>query len=401
MNKTQKIILAIFGVVTLAFIYAEATHTPPLDWSPDFTSKSVKPYGSKAFHSLLENSQFKTQKTYRSPYELIQHQEIDAGTYLFFNDQLAFDQESVKKLLDWVHEGNDVFISAININSSLLDSLQLQHRSLTLNYQATYKSKLQLKNPAFNEKTFTTENKPIQYYFSKIDTIKHLNLGEVSPIIKDGKPKDEEFTGINFVEVKHGDGKFWIHLFPQAFSNHFTVFSKNHLYTDQILQYIDQEKTLFVDQYYKSGKKVISSPLNYIASEKSLRWAYLFLVLTGILYILFEGKRKQRPIPVVKPLANKTYEFARTIAGLYAEKNNHKQIAEKQIQLLKAYIREKYSLQTNQIDRYFYRDLASKSGTDYSEIESLFIYIKKIQAKDTLSKEELLALNDKISQLKA
>jgi len=60
---------------------------------------------------------------------------------------------------------------------------------------------------------------------------------------------------------------------------------------------------------------MVRTPLKYILSQESLKWAYYILIVSIIVYIIFQGKRKQRVIPLIPPLKNTTLEFVRIIAS--------------------------------------------------------------------------------------
>ncbi len=81
-------------------------------------------------------------------------------------------------------------------------------------------------------------------------------------------------------------------------------------------------------------------------NRKELKWAYYIALIGCLLYILFEGKRKQRAIAVITPLKNQTLSFVRTIANMYYEKGESTEIAQHKIDYFLEYIRTRFYLQT-------------------------------------------------------
>jgi hypothetical protein len=198
-----------------------------------------------------------------------------------------------------------------------------------------------------------------------------------------------------------GEGNIYLHLFPQAFTNFFLVDSTNANYTESILQVLDYNKTLHIDQYHKEQKEAKQEGiLKYLIGNKHLRWAYYLILLTGIIYVFFEGKRKQKPIKVLRPFENKTYEFTKTISEMYYRKNDHKSIATKQIEHFFDYVREQYNIPTSLLDDAFIKQLSSKSGQDIHKITTLLKTIDRLERKTSITKEELIKLEKQITTLK-
>jgi hypothetical protein len=114
--------------------------------------------------------------------------------------------------------------------------------------------------------------------------------------------------------------------------------------------------------------------------------------------MIFEMKRKQRIIPVIKPLANTTMEFVQTIGNLYYQSSGHKSIAEKRIHFLLDQIRTRHWMSIGKLDDDFIQALARKSGKQDEDIRQLVMLINSIQAKKTITSGELLELNQEIEK---
>ena len=112
--------------------------------------------------------------------------------------------------------------------------------------------------------------------------------------------------------------------------------------------------------------------------------------------MLFEARRKQRIIPIVKPLENTSLEFAKTVGMLYYQTADHKDIAEKKIIYLFDYIRKRFFLQNITYTDTFYQQLAQKSTVGIEQINKLFQQIIAIKTQNSISQEQLLRLNETI-----
>ena len=126
------------------------------------------------------------------------------------------------------------------------------------------------------------------------------------------------------------------------------------------------------------------------------------MMLIGVLiYIIFEGKRKQRAIPIVKPLKNQTVDFTRTIANMYYENGKHKDIAQHKVQHFLEFIRNTMHLSTSEINDSFIKNLAARSNNSIEDTQTLFKLINSLNQKAKIENKELERLNTLIEQFKS
>ena len=398
MSRFQKI--AFFGlfIMVAGLVYVEATKPVPISWFPSYSTLDKIPMGTYVLSDLLETSYNDKIKAFsRPPFEVLQDSTLQ-GTYLFINNRVAFDKAEFNKLYNWVEEGNTVFVSANHHSRMLLDTLSLKVNNAWLKNSLATEPMLQLVNPKLkSEKVYHLDRDFIVPYFEEIDTLSHTVLGMVEAY------KDTIallHPTANFIEAPIGNGRFLIHNQPEIFSNYFLLKDDYATHTQNVLSYINDDSMIYWDDYYKSGKKVNVSPLRIILNSKYLKWAYYFVLIGVLLYVLFEGKRKQRNIPIVKPLTNKTYEYTQTISGMYLDKRQYHEIAQKQIVLFFEFIRTRLRVPTERINDRFFETIAARSGNTVEDTKTLFTFIEKVQHQHTTTKEELLKLNKEINQYK-
>jgi hypothetical protein len=394
MSKTVKLYSIIFVLAIVAMLYSESVKKKPINWFPTFTKKHKIPYGTYVLYNLLPDlfPNTKINNTNLPPYQYLKESKRK-GAYVFIDEAINFDKVTFKKLLSFVERGNTVFLSTTGCN---IDTLGLKTKVL---YTKSLDDKpfFKLYSPSYNNKEYSFDRNFTNIVFSKIDTLKTTILGQSGFVNADG---ERNASGANFIKYKHGNGYFYFHTFPKAFTNYQILDNPFQKYTAGVLSYLGEPEILIWDMYLKSGKSQISSPMHYILANKSLKWAYYLTLLALLVYVLFKGKRKQRSIPVIKPLKNQTLAFTRTIANMYFEKQEHKNIAEHQIQYLLEYIRIKYRIPTYTIDKEFFNTLAARSGNSIESINKLFKNIEIIHNKNQISITELERLNKMIEDLK-
>ncbi|MGA9325083.1 MAG: DUF4350 domain-containing protein [Salegentibacter sp.] len=394
MSKTFKITFAVFLLLVALLTYLEATEPEPVNWTPSYMPVDKIPLGSYVFfHSWKDNDQADIQEVNLPPYEFLL-KEHEKGTYFFLNQNIYFDDDELNDLLDWVGRGNDLFLSAQVISSNLLDTLHLERKTYVPGSDLQSIPHLNFVNPKLkSDSAFAFKNDFEAAYFSKIDTANTEVLGSVS---FDPKKKEK----VNFIKMKFGEGEIILHITPQAFGNYFLLTNENYRYAEKALAYINKDGKVYWDNYYKAGKSFYTSPLYIFLKNRALKWAYYFVIFGSLLFIIFEGKRRQRPIPVVKPLRNQSYDYAQSIADLYLEQNRYKELALKKIALFLEYVRMKYRISTENIDNEFYRDLASRSGNSLPDTEALFSRFQELQEQKNISQKEFQALCEAINTYK-
>lgn len=393
MNNKSKIYLAAFLFVVFGFIYLETIKKKPVNWFPSYVAKHKMPYGTFVLKQELKNlfPDVKIKDIAIPPYTFLADS-TEVGTYVFIDEALNFGDAEFLRLMEFVKRGNDVFISTHGMN---IDTLNFETEELLSgNFEENIFFKL--KNKAFNRE-YSFDRPMVNQVFTKMDTVNTTILGITGYSNSEGERTE---GGINFVKHRYGKGTFYLHTFPELFTNYNILKSPNQQHTANVLSYIKSDKPILWDSYYKTGKSKISSPIYYLLNSKYLKWAYYMALIGVLFFIIFEGKRKQRNIPIITPLKNQTIAFTQTIANMYFEKQEHKNIAEHKISYLLEFVRLKLHIPTSKIDDTFYNFVASRSGNSYEDVEKLFKFCDEIHLKNQISNEELIQLNKMIEEFK-
>ncbi len=381
-------------MVFIAFVYIESVKPKPLNWFPSYVAKHKLPYGTYVLRNELDNifPDTEIRDIDIPPYIFLQDTNI-IGTYFFVDDGINFGEDEFNKLLEFVDRGNDVFISTHGVT---IDTLNLKTKGIS---SVAFEQKVFFKfyNKHLSTKEFHFDRSFYNTSFENIDNSNTIALGKTGYLNENNERVSE---GINFVKQSFGKGNFFLHTFPEAFTNYFILKSPNQEYTASVLSYLDTSKPIFWDTYYKTGKSKMTSPMQYLLSSNSLKWAYYTALIGVLFFVIFEGKRKQRYIPIITTLKNQTLAFTRTIANMYYEKSEHKNIAEHKITYLLEYIRTKLHIPTVTINDNFFSYVASRSGHDINEVKNLFKQIDNIYQKNIITKEELIQLNAAIEKFK-
>ncbi len=400
MSKTLKIfIFAIIGIVGL-LTYLEAEEPEPINWFPSYSKADKIPLGTYVAYNLIKEAfdEYDLKDINQPPYEFLSDNDTINGTYMFINGSIGFDKSELDKILTWVEKGNTLFVSAKNIESALLDTLNIDTDRLVSLDDINTKPLVELTNNTLKSETpFLYDRNVDNLYFSEIDTANMTVLG-TTQLYQDTLQIKE--ANINYLETAFGNGKILLHTFPEAFGNYFMLKDNHYTYTQNLLAYINPTEKILWDRYYKSGKTFYTSPLYLLLNNRYLKWAYYFILIGTVLFVLFEGKRKQRSIPIVEPLKNQTLSFTKTISGMYYQKEKHKEIATKQNLLFLEYIRNTLRISFDHIDDKVIRNIAARSNNSIEDTKTLFRYFDTIHQKSSINKDELTHLYTLITTFK-
>lgn len=398
MGRKGKLYIALVVLAILALVVFEMTKPKDINWFPSYTTHHKIPYGSFVFNEQLKRLSDTVIKVERPPYEYLKNNTIE-GTYLFYNGGINFGEAELESLLDWTSKGNTLVVAAVDFEQKLLDTLNLETESINIFNNFDNKFQLQLVNPNLDTTLYTYNKASTLFHFNKIDTLQTKVIGLVDKL---GAEKDSTVNArVNVIKQSFGEGEIILSTFPKAFTNYFILENPNQDYTAGLLSYLDTNQPIYLDAHYKSGKKFYTSPMYLFLNNEHLKWSYYIILIGVLVYIVFEGKRKQRAIPIVKPLKNQTLDFTRTIADMYYESSKHKEISQHKIQHFLEYIRNHMYLSTSEVTPEFIKNLAARSNNSEEDTTTLFNYIKQLQQQTTLNNLQLEKLNTLIETFKS
>ena len=102
---------------------------------------------------------------------------------------------------------------------------------------------------------------------------------------------------------------------------------------------------------------------------------------------------------MVNPLRNQTYDYTRTIAGMYLDQKDYRTIAQKIRDHFFIFLQKEFKI--NVKEQKNYRQLIEQQTKISSEeIDLLFDQIKALEVKPSVTKKDIEALNRLIIQFK-
>lgn len=359
------------------------------NWLVTLYQKDKNPFGTYIFKSLIDNSWLDTVNTSnRTLYEL---QELEDPNLLILCEHFSVSQSEIETLLEKVNGGKTAIISAQHMDTIFTDSLGLRLNQLSYNFyfQSLWEQdSLGLRfvlAPFDTARSFWLPMHLLPQYFISYDPATTDVIAENT----DGNPV--------LLNVRFGEGNLLLSSTPLAFSNFSMLHDDNHEFVAGILSLL-QSGALYWTEYYQLGRMEASTPLRYVLSEPALKWALYVLMLTILVSMVFEVKRKQRIIPVISPLKNETLDFVKTIARLYYQKKDHKDLALKKMMHFTEYLKQHLYIDTNDEISEVINKVTAKTGSQENEVKLLFDQMNYISNASYISANELKLLLDRMEE---
>jgi hypothetical protein len=389
-KKNAKYIYAFAGVF-IVIVLAQYLLPKPVNWRRSFQNDSKDPLGCYAIYELLDGTfGNKINSSKQTLYNL--HYTAEENTsWLMVNDQISLGKNDLKSLLRFVEDGNKAFLAANDFRGALADTF---HLNTNLDFAEFFTSPDSLKEKSGEQIRMLAKNLSKKKYtysrlawptsFSNFDSTRFSILATGS----DNKPC--------LLKASIGKGEIYLMSMPDIFTNYFIVDNPNRELAYNMLSLVKNENLIW-DEYYKSANVKNTSPFKLILENDSLYAAWILLLLTIVFYMIFEGRRRQRSIPVTIPVTNSTLEFVNVISHVYFNEGNHQSIGVEKVKYFYESIRRKFHVSTQLIDEAMVNEVAELSGVDPKKVRQLFMYCEKIRTSAGITQFELAELNRQIN----
>lgn len=329
---------------------------------------------------------------------------------IIISPKFQADRTEMKNLVSFAENGNDVFISTMDLPYDVTDMLRCQVSSPARFFQffgqmlESDTLAVSLASPPFPDSTtYEYPGKELDGYFSSYDSTTSLVLGY------------NNFRRPDFIHLKAGKGNFYVHLAPMAFTNYFLLHKNNLRYYEKAISLISPGTRKIVwDEYYLNKKSDDNSPdkkswLSILLNTeiktgtgqspdgaKPFKAAFWLLLLLLLVYVLMEMRRKQKFIPVIKKPGNDSLDFVKTIGRLYHDKGDHRDLCKKMSAYFLEHVRNRYKLPTTDLNEEFIKNLHNKTAIDEGDIRGIVSFIKELEHRVTISDKQMVTFHSQL-----
>ena len=383
--KDLKIYFAIACALLLVYLIAEYNRPSPINWSTSLYYKDKIPFGTTVLYNRLNDIYpgATVTNTNKSIYSLFTDTALQAGNYLIIAQSVKLTKDDYKALIKYISAGSSVFISSFDWNGYIVDSLKLE----TGNEYAKTTNGVNFTNDKVKTSgAYRFDKSTSSQYFSGFDTLRATVIGQSDS----GKA--------NYISFKFGKGKLYLFANPQLLTNYTLLKPDGANYAAKVLSYLPQANTVYWDQYQNHDIAQDQSPMRVFFSRPNLQWAYYLSLVSLLLFIIYEAKRRQRIIPVIDPLKNTTVEFVSVVGKVYYEQRDNSNIAIKKIVYFAEHLRNTFGLKTGTYNQDFLTAFINKTGVESGLAKELVNHINYLQNQARVTDHELIVLNQLIEK---
>jgi len=380
-------VIGLFGL--LGFLFFEVREIPDIKWMENIDYESEEAYGTWLLKSMIEKK-YGEENVIDLSEDFAFDSTDNKSLYLFVGNSSMYEKRKYEKLDSFLSLGHSALIISNNLefprdtlSNSPYDLLDFEYDS-TLVLNSCLDSSLDFTFHSYKKDLLTPKVKEHHYLYPDVEDYLY------EAVLCSGD------SMLLFVNDLNYDYQLAYHFIPEAFVNvaaindayldHFNfVFSKYDV--DKV--YLDKPKN-----HGYVGQDENTSPLKYVLSEPSLAWAYFLTILTGLFFVLFGGKRKQRVIPIVEKNVNSSLEYVEVLSELFMAQNQNQKLVLHIKDNFNHKIAKQYFLKPGTPE--LNENLARKSGIPIDRIKNIFYFFKKAEDKFPISDEELNKLHNQL-----
>ena len=142
-----------------------------------------------------------------------------------------------------------------------------------------------------------------------------------------------------------------------------------------------------------SSSRRILTPLRYILREPPLKWAFRLMLLGVLLFIVFRGRRWQRPVPVVAAPVNAILDFVRTVGRLYFQHADHSALVDRKLRYFFDRNRSRQGLTDVDLSEETERRVATRTSLSNEHVAGLFARFRRLHRSRSVKPEQLVELD--------
>lgn len=201
---------------------------------------------------------------------------------------------------------------------------------------------------------------------------------------------------VTLARVRYGRGEVLVGSTPLAVSNAaLTGDGDGPAYAAALVAALPDQPVLW-DDYLKPYQEHAETPLRFVLQTPALRGAYVVLLLAGLLYLAFRGRRWQRPVPVVAPPPNAQREFARTVGRLRYVHRDDRALARRMERVVLDRLRTELRIAEPSLDAETARLAAARAGVPEDEAQALFGALRR--ARQRPDPDDLVRLDARLDR---
>ncbi|MCC6186935.1 MAG: hypothetical protein IT256_07270 [Chitinophagaceae bacterium] len=413
---TQRIHTFSFAIGLLMLLVACGQPKPkPIDWNVGLGQKGKKPYDTYIAHKLLPA--YFPDASISTLYSNYDFNNINRASYdsqeghsllVLIGKTIIFSKDEWAQLMQYMRNGNEIVMASASYDGYLEKDFHVRVSSEGFaaplsRYNTGSDNVAALSLARYPMQRFGMHGRSLHSHFifpALADTLQDtydFTVAQLPTILGYVHSANDTLGKPNMVQYSVGAGHLTLLASPMMLTNYFLLQPGNRLYYDNIWQVVDGDifQVFWGNFTHRSPNQ---SAWAVLMRHPATRWAVLLLLLLSVSFVIFQFRRQQRIIPIIRPNENSSLEFVNTVAMLYYNKGDNHNLACKMDNHFMEYLRSHFLIDTHTLDQQFILRLSRKSGISEASTASLIALIHHIRLGSTVSDTELLLLYQGIQQ---
>ncbi|RAK65223.1 DUF4350 domain-containing protein [Hymenobacter edaphi] len=398
--------LTVLGALTVVWVLVLLAAPKQLDWTPTYRNDHKNPLDTYALYRLLPTlTGGAVRATRLSPYEVLQDSATVPATYFFLQSSFRPGPADARALHRYMQRGGTIWLAADQIglgaSADSLWRLPLLDDDFALNgLRDTVRCSLTA--PVLRGRVAGVPQRVAGSSFQR-DSLGRLVFEGKDSVQRRAAAvvlaADQRRRPV-LVRLPVGRGQLLLCTAPALLSNYGLLHGRNVRFAEGALSYLPKGQVLW-DEFYKQGRGGDESLLRVVLRSPALAWAWYGLLIGGVLFALLGARRRQRPVPTLRPLPNTSLQFARTVAGLYRQGRNHQPLAALRIRLFFDYLRTRFQEPVPAgIDGSYPHRLSLRTGVPEAEVTTLLARLHGYLDAEQVAEAELHRLHQLLTDFR-
>lgn len=397
MKKDRGYILFVGGLLVLLIVFL-LLQPSQVSWTPTYSKKHSMPFADRALFERLEDVfpdqpiEVRYVPAYELEKEVLPDSNVETvANYLLIRGFAAYDEYDTKAICRMAKAGHHVFMTGEGLDGAMADTLGIHTEMVMYTGDDLFASpdsiRLNFEHPDLHtENGFVMRPGENDLYISIPDSVTDVEvLGRNSA----GNPV--------FVQKRVGKGAIYFHSVPLAFTNYYLLPQNNSGYISRCFSYLPVAP-VYWDEYYKVGRQGAGTPIRVLLQTPALKTALVLTLALVLVYMLFQSKRRQRIIPVIKPFENSTLQFVGTVARLYYNRGEHTSLAKKKTMYFMERLRIRYQTPIDWVSEDSIQAVSARSGVNEAGTRTVFRFSHHLRMATHVTEKELIDYNKLVEE---
>lgn len=403
-------LLLLVGLV-VALVAVELSKPRPLDLRVRLERRGDAPFDAEVFFHALPAWLGQPVEPVGVPaFERLADTTLRDRTYLVLAESYAPDQAEADRLLAFVARGNALAVWTQTLSGPLARALTAPTADSLAGTPVLVEPYYGLNSfPGVGEARGTLDPDTLRLAAPGVEGRYGFPVEVTGALVVDLDPDRSEVLGTadwragdgfepepTLVRIRHGRGEVLVSSTPLAVSNAaLTGDGDGRAYAAALVAALPDQPVLW-DDYQKPYQENAQTPLRFVLQTPALRWAYVLLLVAGVLYVAFRGRRWQRPVPVVAPPPNAQRGFARTVGRLHFVHRDDRGLARRLEAHVRDRLRSDLRLTEPALEDETARLAAARAGVPPDEALALFAALRR--ARQRPDPDDLVRLDARVDR---